>query len=159
MLESTPAIRNSAKAIIIRDDAILLQRCRIGGRIVHLLPGGTQEHGEALADTVRREVLEETGMRVRVEKLLWVREFIARHHLSIAGAGEHVVECIFRCTSEAGATIAVAAIPDAAQLDVRWVSLADLPALTLWPETVRDLLIADPDAADRLGASYLGDCP
>lgn len=70
MTPPLPRIKNSAKALIIEDGAILLQRCQIAGQTVHLLPGGTQEHGEALGDTVRREVLEETGMQVRVEKLL-----------------------------------------------------------------------------------------
>lgn len=159
MEQQSPKIRNSAKALIIQDSAILLQRCHIAGQLVHLLPGGTQEFGESFADAVRREVLEETGMRVRVDRLLWVREFIARHHLPVAGDGEHRVECIFRCTPEAGAAIAVATVPDAEQIDVCWLPLANLSVITMWPETVRDMIIADPNAANAPAPSYLGDCP
>jgi len=99
--------------LILRDNAILLQRCRIAGKIVYLLPGGTQEFGESFADAVQREVLEETGMRIDVGRLIWVREFITSHHIPVEGAGENVVECIFHCTPRIGAAIGVATVPDA----------------------------------------------
>jgi 8-oxo-dGTP diphosphatase len=156
---AVPKIRNSAKALIIENGAILLQRCQIGDQLVHLLPGGTQEFGESFADTVRREVLEEAGMRVRVGTLIWVREFIARNHNGVAGDGDHVVECIFRCTPEAGATITAPSAPDTAQIDVRWILLADLTSITMWPETVQQLLSNDLARANTLVPAYLGDCP
>ncbi len=52
-------IRVAARALIIRDGAVLLQVCTIGGREVYLLPGGGQEPGETLAEAVVREVREE----------------------------------------------------------------------------------------------------
>lgn len=157
MSHTTPWIRNSAKAIIISDGTLLLQRCRVDGQLVHLLPGGTQEHGESLIDTVRREVREETGMLVRVARLLWVREFIAAHHIPDA-KDEHVLECIFHCIPEAGETIGNAAVPDAAQIDIRWVALSELTALTLWPETIKRLLTIDFDPTSGTSPVYLGDC-
>ena len=38
------------------------------------LPGGRQQPGELLAETVVREVLEETGLRVEVDQLAYVSE-------------------------------------------------------------------------------------
>ncbi len=154
-----PAIRNSAKALILRDRTVLLQACRFDGRLVYLLPGGTQEFGEPLSETVRREVLEETGLRVRVDGLLWVREFIARNHLPVEGAGDHVVEGIYRCTPEAGAEPGAGALPDAGQIGVRWVPLAELPGITMWPETVKRLLIEGDVVDAGRTVAYLGDCP
>ncbi len=159
MIPPAPRIRNSAKALIIENGAILLQRCQIADQLIHLLPGGTQEIGESFADTVRREVLEETGMHVHVGSLVWVREFIARNHASVVDDGTHVVECIFRCTPEAGATITAPSVPDTAQIDVRWIPLADLTSITMWPETVQQLLSTDPARANALVPAYLGDCP
>jgi 8-oxo-dGTP pyrophosphatase MutT (NUDIX family) len=154
-----PTIRNSAKALILRGRSVLLQACRFDGQAVYLLPGGTQEFGESLIEAVRREVLEETGMRVRVDGLLWVREFIARNHLPVAGGGDHAVEIIFRCTPEAGAEPGAGALPDAGQFDVRWVPFAELPGITMWPETVKRLLIASGEASAGWDLAYLGDCP
>jgi ADP-ribose pyrophosphatase YjhB (NUDIX family) len=151
-------VRNSAKALIVADGAVLLQRCQFGERIVHLLPGGTQEHGETLGEAVRREVLEEAGLRVRVGRLLWVREFIAARHLSWGDDG-HTVECIFACVPEKGATIGTAMVPDDAQLEVRWVPLGEVTGLTMWPATIQHLLVPDFDPTAVAAPTYLGDCP
>ncbi len=158
MDNSAATIRNSAKALILRGRSVLLQACLFDGRLVYLLPGGTQRFGESLAEAVHREVLEETGLRVRVDGLLWVREFIARNHLPIDGAGDHVVEFIYRCTPEADAEPGPGALPDVAQVDVRWVPLEELPAITMWPETVKRRLIAWDEEGAELGLAYLGDC-
>ncbi len=159
MTNSGPTIRNSAKALILRERSVLLQVCRIEGQLVHLLPGGTQHFGESLNDTVRREVLEETGLPVRVDGLLWVREFITRNHLPGDDAGDHVVEVIYRCTPENGTEPTTGALPDAEQIAVRWVPLAELPVITMWPETVKRLLIAWAEDSGELAPAYLGDCP
>ncbi len=151
-------IRNSAKALIFRDRSLLLQVCHIDGQRVHLLPGGTQEFGESLGDTVRREVWEETGLRVRVEELLWVQEFIARNHLPVEGDGDHAVQFFFRCVAATDAEISDGSLPDTAQVGVRWVPLAELPSLTMWPEEVKRRLIAWHSESAELSPLYLGDC-
>lgn len=152
------AIRNSAKAFIMRDRAVLLQLCHINGQLVHLLPGGTQEFGEPLADAVCREVFEETGLRVRVDGLQWVREFIAHNHLPDGSNSDHVVECIFRCTPEVDSELTPGSLPDAAQIDVRWVPFGELAGITLWPETVRQLLLAWDGRGSLPAPTYLGNC-
>ena len=159
MTNPGPTIRNSAKALILRERSVLLQVCRIEGQVVHLLPGGTQHFGESLIDTVRREVLEETGLPVRVDGLVWVREFIVRNHLPVDDAGDHVVEVIYRCTLTDGTEPTAGALPDVDQIGVRWVPLAELPAIIMWPETVKRLLIAWADDGGELAPAYLGDCP
>lgn len=152
-------IRNSAQAPIVRDRAALLQGCEFDGRIVHLLPGGIQEFGESLGDAVRREVYEEAGLRVRVDGLLWVRECIARTHGAVEDDGHHVVESIFRCTPELDGVPGAGSLPDTEQIAIRWVPFSALPRLTMWPEMVRQALIADPAAGSALPPTYLGDCP
>lgn len=58
-----------AVTAIVRDDAgelLMIERSDNG---LWALPGGAQEIGESVSDTVRREVHEETGIRVEVTGL------------------------------------------------------------------------------------------
>jgi 8-oxo-dGTP diphosphatase len=59
------------RALIVRDDTVLLIRHRSGSQ-PWALPGGGVERNERLAEAARREAHEETGARVRVEQLLGV---------------------------------------------------------------------------------------
>ena len=59
------AIRSGAKAIIVKDGCVLLNRCRHeDGSVYYDLPGGGQHQYERLEDAVRREVKEETGFDI-----------------------------------------------------------------------------------------------
>lgn len=57
--EPPPALVTSVRAIVLRDDAVLFLR-EPDGR-PYIIPGGRREAGESPEETVRREVLEETG--------------------------------------------------------------------------------------------------
>ncbi|WP_173883281.1 NUDIX hydrolase [Streptomyces pharetrae] len=66
-------LRVAAYAICVRDGRLLLARSPAeDGTREWVLPGGGMEHGEDPYDTVRRELLEETGYRVEVTGLLGV---------------------------------------------------------------------------------------
>ncbi len=52
------------------------------------LPGGRVEFREKLEDCVVREIEEETGLKVRVIRLLWVRDFLEQFP-------EHSIEFFF----------------------------------------------------------------
>lgn len=151
-----PRIRNTARAVIIRDGAILLQVARINDEVIHILPGGTQEFGEPLDATVRREVLEETGWPVRVDGLLYVCEFIERDHRPVNDDGAHALHAIFRCTPETDAPVAPPTIPDTDQIDIRWLPLADLPTIALIPHIVHQHLLAWHHHGNPLTPTYLG---
>ncbi|GAA1969415.1 NUDIX domain-containing protein [Kitasatospora viridis] len=56
------------------------------------LPGGVLELAEAVEDGVRREVYEETGVKVEVERLTGVYKNVARG----------IVALVFRCQPEGG---------------------------------------------------------
>jgi 8-oxo-dGTP diphosphatase len=57
---------------IIQDDQLLLiqHREHASGRTYWVLPGGGREVGESEEDCVRREMFEETGLKIAVERLL-----------------------------------------------------------------------------------------
>ncbi len=71
------AIRNTAKALIVADGKILLNRCVTQkGEVYYDLPGGGQKQFESMEEAVAREVLEETGYHVRVVRCAALGEVI-----------------------------------------------------------------------------------
>ena len=59
------------------------------------LPGGHVKFREKLEDCVVREISEETGMDVKVNRLLWVRDFLDQ-------VPDHAVEFFFLATITGG---------------------------------------------------------
>lgn len=59
--------------VIILDDRnrVLMVRQHHEGRDIWMVPGGGIEEGENASDAGVREVLEETGLRVKIGKLIW----------------------------------------------------------------------------------------
>lgn len=61
-----------AAGVCVREDHVLLHTAE--GLDFWALPGGRGEMGESAAQTVQREMWEETGLEVAVGALLWVME-------------------------------------------------------------------------------------
>ena len=92
------AIRNSAKAIIIKNGCLLTQKNIDSEGDWYLLPGGGQNLGETLEETLRRECIEEIGIDVSVGRLRYIREYIGKNHeFSEHGGDLHQVEFMFEC--------------------------------------------------------------
>jgi 8-oxo-dGTP diphosphatase len=111
-------------AIAIDDGRLLMvQRGSDPGRGLWSLPGGRLEHGEYLADALRREVLEESGLTVEVGDLVGIAEVVGELHYVILDFAAEVV----------GDTEPTAA-GDAA--DVRWVPFTEVRSLPCTPRFV-----------------------
>lgn len=148
-------VRQSAKALIIRDNQILLQRCDFGdGVLCYLFPGGGQKFGETLDRTVERECLEETGARVRAKKLLFIREYISMNHEFADKEKAHQVEFYFQCELMTEPSRDHASHPDRVQAGIEWVPLAELEEKNLYPKTLRSRLT---DGIEGKQFEYLGD--
>jgi 8-oxo-dGTP diphosphatase len=85
----------SAAALVVRDNRILLVNHREAGRYDFWLPpGGRLEGGESILACARRETLEETGLVVEPDHILYVQEF--------AEPGYHFVKFFILCSGFSG---------------------------------------------------------
>ena len=64
-------MRNAARAIVISDNNLLVIHRNKYGKEYYTLPGGGIEQGETAEKTVLRELMEETGLKVAVQRLVF----------------------------------------------------------------------------------------
>ena len=65
-------IRPAAYGIVVRDNKILLLTCKHTGK--YWLPGGGLEKGEKLEDSLKREMIEETGAKIKNIEFCFFKE-------------------------------------------------------------------------------------
>ena len=122
--------RISARALVLDSGRILLARISpraYAGAGAWTLPGGGVDHGEHPEDTLLREVLEETGMEVRLDGIIGV---FSRHFVGRAPNGVledyHGVHLIFRATpldpTQPPRVLEVEGTTD----DTRWIPVDDV---------------------------------
>lgn len=132
--------KNSAKAIIINNDRILLLKKHYDNhQISYTLPGGTQEPGETLEQTVIREVYEEVAAKVSVSGLLNVYEH-SRASRKEQGVIKHKIEFAFLCHLEEDYQAQMGSHPDPHQVAVEWIANDLLSELTLSPTRLSVIL-------------------
>lgn len=149
-------LRNSAKAIIVRNGKVLTTKNRDMLGDFYLLPGGGQNHGETLIDAVVRECFEEIGARVEVGELCFVREYIsANHELAEYDDSIHQIEFMFVCSllEEPGSSHAVSI--DAMQTGIEWLPIAQLEHYRFYPGSLIEPLKSFPPK--NFASIYLGD--
>ena len=154
-------MRNSAKALIVRDGRLLVLRCRETFNEDFdeylCLPGGGQEHGETLEQALHRECQEEVNVDVEVKELVFVREYIGKNHGFAPHKDTHQIDFCFHCTIRDGEP-AIGHIPDTDQVGVSWIALNELETANFWPRTMRQLLATALGSEDTPSSPvYLGD--
>ena len=114
-------------AVVVRDGALLMvRRAREPGAGLWSLPGGRVERGEYLANAVRREVAEETGLDVTVGDLVGIFEVIGDPH--------YVILDFFARVEGASDPR-----PSTDATEVRWVPLDEVERLECTPRFVETL--------------------
>ena len=123
------AIRNSAKALIIKDAKMLAIKLRDEEGEWYIMPGGGQDAEELLPDAVCREVAEELGIDVDVKDLAFVIE-------GAHGENFHRVDLVFLC--EYKGEIANATLHgDTNQVGYDWLDIKTLNTAPLYPSKLR----------------------
>jgi ADP-ribose pyrophosphatase YjhB (NUDIX family) len=117
----------AASAIVVNDAGeILLQKRSDTGQWA--IPGGALEIGESIAETIAREVREETGLEVRVERITGV--YSDPRHIVEFGDGEvrQQFSVCFLCRVVGGELA-----PGDEATDAAFFGVEDLPTLDVHP--------------------------
>ena len=122
-------IRNSAKALIIKDGKMLATKISDGKEEWYILPGGGQDVEEVLPETVCREVAEEVGLQVKVKDLVFVVE-------GVHGESFHRVDLVFLC-EYIGAIENAVLHSDTDQVGYDWLDIKTLNTAPLYPSKMR----------------------
>lgn len=118
-------------AIVWKDGRVLMiKRGRPPGEGIWSLPGGLQLVGETVAEGVRREIAEETGVEIELLGLVEVIDSVRRDD-----AGRVLYH--FTIIDYAARWIAGEAVAGDDAADVAWVAPEDLGRLETWAETAR----------------------
>jgi 8-oxo-dGTP diphosphatase len=149
-------IRNSAKAIIVRDGKILCIRGQDPSghpsAVFYCLPGGGQMNGETLVEALIRECCEELSVEVTVGSLKHVREYIGdKYGDGRHGEDWHQIEFYFRCEIAPNAECVPGIEPDSYQMGLEWLPLHQLADYRFYPEALAPLLIYGETAPVYLG--------
>jgi 8-oxo-dGTP diphosphatase len=114
--------RPSAYGIIINEGRILLVKNRSTG--TYSFPGGGIEIGERIANAIQREVREETGIEISVEKNLGFSEqFFYYDPLDVAF---HSFMFFYRCKPKTFDLIADELVDDLESEKPRWIKIEQL---------------------------------
>jgi len=135
--------------VVRRSSVLLVKRGREPSRGLWSVPGGLLELGETLEEAAKREVMEETGIRVRVEKLLDVANHIIRDD-----RGKTRFHYVLLDYLAHPLTTSVKAESDAAE--AKWVRLEDLQSYRLTKGAMKLLRKLDKMASNKRSGQTQG---
>lgn len=126
-------IRNSVKALVIKDGKMLAAKLDDDGDVFYIMPGGGQDAEELMPEAVKREVAEEMGIEVMPKSLVFVIE--GRH-----GEVFHRVDLVFLC-EYVGEIENAELHPDKTQVGFDWLDIDNLMSAPLYPSKLRRQII------------------
>ncbi|NYE95112.1 8-oxo-dGTP diphosphatase [Psychromicrobium silvestre] len=122
------ATRPAAYAVIVRDQEILLAYWSENGEEGWTMPGGGLDHGEHPVDGAIREVFEETGYQVVIERPLGVDVFAPS--APIDGQLRQSIRFLYQATVTGGE---LTAEQNGSTTHAAWIPLAQVPSLNRVP--------------------------
>ncbi len=132
-------------ALIVQNDTILLLKYVYNNKIVYNLPGGNHEKGEALNETLVREMMEELGIEVKIDDLKLVVEATRND------AKNEILHLIFGC--EIINNEPVINSKETSAIDVVWLPVDQIAEVNLYPNIGAQLLNS---INERLSKLYIG---
>ena len=139
----------SAAALVVQDSRLLLVNHREAGRYDFWLPPGVRLEGsESIMDCASRETLEETGLVVEPDRILYVQEFTE--------PGYHFVKFFILCKGFSGElTLENRDEEESFLVDAGFFSRENLQGMDVQPAILKGEFWADLQSGQRQ-TRYLG---
>ncbi len=137
--EQDVSIRNAAKAVIIDNGKMLLNKCHTpNNEVYYTLPGGGQNQYETMEEAVKRECLEETGYNVNADRFLALYEQISmdKYQQKMHPDYTHKIFHIFLC-SLADESKQQPVEMDMGQIDSEWIEVQKVTEINFFPQSVK----------------------
>ena len=124
-------------AILIEKEKVLCIDCRYEDGDYFLFPGGGLEAGETIAEAAIREMLEETGFKVKIKKLVYVEDWIKDRKTNT-----RVLNMFFLVKRIGGSLID--GKKDGGKIKkIKWIYLKDLNKIGFRPKYIAERLYRD----------------
>lgn len=153
MLNKKEIINLGVRVIVIQNNEILIVKQRKpNGRDVYVLPGGSVNPNEDIFSAAKREVWEETCLKIKTIKLVYLKELFGPnlHSFEFYILGRIIGGCLnLGCDPE---------LPKNSQIliTVKFVPLKNLGKLNFYPRELRTKLIRDKQRGFKNINIYLG---
>ena len=130
----------SAAALITQQQRLLLVNHRKRGQYdCWVPPGGKLQGSESIFDCARRETMEETGLSVALDRIIYIVEYTEPSY--------HFCKFFIRCkTFDGNLTLANREQGEAFLVNVRFFSKADMAGLDVRPTILKDRFWDDLEA-------------
>ncbi|GGL29446.1 hypothetical protein GCM10009037_11390 [Halarchaeum grantii] len=135
-------VRAAARGLLTRDGRYLLLEADFDAGTRYVLPGGGVDFGETHAETVEREVREETGLDVDAGAVVDAYTFTVEY----GGGAHHVSSVVLACEAGAEAVDVTGNVDDEPLVGHVWATPADARELPL-ADGLPESLFADADIA------------
>ncbi len=129
----------SAAALITLHNRLLLVNHQKNGQYDFWVPpGGKLQGGESIFDCARRETMEETGLSVELDRIVYIVEY--------ADSSYHFCKFFIRCATFNGRlTLANREQAETFLVDARFLSKGDMERLDVRPAVLKDRFWDDLD--------------
>ena len=140
ILQESQAVNVVVRGLMFKEDRLLVTQWRNNG--VSFGIGGRVDFGESVVDAIHREVREETGAEITINKLLYFSE-----QTFVSDRGVHYHELGWYFWVEPDREICgldeVIQNPDHRDLIIRYLKIDDLAGSDFWPKFLPQYLPAD----------------